>query len=78
MRYLIADLGHLGDENLDFIQHAVCYRGKLVERMVESRERDTLVQIARHDAPNECIDVRDVPLNADTQDCTDGQAQGDR
>ena len=66
VRYLIADPCHLGDENLDFVQHAVCDYGKLVERMIEPRDRDTFAQVARHDAPNQSIQVCDTSLNADT------------
>jgi hypothetical protein len=41
VRYRIADPGHVDDENLDFVQHAVCDRGKLIERMIKPRDRDT-------------------------------------
>ena len=66
VRYLIADPRHLRDENLDFVEHAVCDCGKFVERMIEPRDRDAFVQIARHDAPNESIQVCNASLNADT------------
>jgi len=66
VRYLIADPCHLGDENLDFVEQAVCDYGKFVERMIEPRDRDTFAQVARQDAPNESIQVRDTSLNADT------------
>src|SRR6266849_9173426 len=66
VRYLIADPCHPGDENLDFVQHAVCDYGKFVERMIEPRDRDTFAQVARHDASNESIQVCDTSLNADT------------
>jgi len=35
----------ISDENLDFVQHAVCDYGKLVERMIEPRDRDTFAQV---------------------------------
>ena len=66
VRYLVADPGHLGDEDLDFVQHAVCDNGKLVERMIEPRDRDALTQIARHDASDESLQVCDAPLHAQT------------
>jgi hypothetical protein len=63
VRYLIADPCHLGDEDLDFVQHAVCDCGKFVERMIEPRDRNTLAQVARHDAPNESIQVCDASVH---------------
>jgi len=45
VRYLIADPCHLGDEDLDFVQHAVCDCGKFVERMIEPRDRNTSLKL---------------------------------